>query len=188
LQAAEERTREDVRSRPGDPMQRSLRTLILCALAALPLAAAGAEAEPAARPPDPRRGEALYVGSAPLFAGGAPCLACHGIAGHGLARAASFGPDLSAAHAQYGADGLDAMLEDIVFPSMEPVYRGHAVTREERADLVAFLAESEGAAPARLGAGFGAWVAAAMGAFLVAVALVGKRSSGRRTRAAGRTP
>ena len=41
------------------------------------------------------RGEALYVGSTRLFAGGAPCLGCHGVAGHGLARAASFGPDLS---------------------------------------------------------------------------------------------
>jgi mono/diheme cytochrome c family protein len=169
-------------------MQRTLRTLILCALAAPPLAASGGEAAPPARAPDPRRGEALYVGSAPLFAGGAPCLACHGIAGHGLARAASFGPDLTGAHAQYGADGLDAMLEDVVFPSMEPVYRGHAMTQEERADLVAFLAESKGAAPARLGAGFGAWVAAAMGAFLVAVVLVGKRRSGGRARAARRTP
>jgi mono/diheme cytochrome c family protein len=169
-------------------MQRTLRTLALCALAALPRAAAGADAEPPSRPPDPRRGEALYVGSTPLYAGGAPCLACHGITGHGLARAASFGPDLTAAHAQYGADGLDAMLEDVVFPSMEPVYRGHAMTKEERADLIAFLAGAEGAAPARLGAGFGAWVAAAMGAFLVLVVLVGKRNFGRRARAAGRTP
>jgi mono/diheme cytochrome c family protein len=163
-------------------MPNVVRALLVCALAALPALAAGAEAP---RAPDPRRGEALYVGSTRLFAGGAPCLACHGIAGHGLERAASFGPDLSAAHAQYGADGLDAMLEDIVFPSMLPVYRGHAVTAEERADLVAFLGESSGAEPARLGSGFKLGVGAAMGLFLGAVVLVGRRGGSRRERTAG---
>jgi mono/diheme cytochrome c family protein len=32
---------------------------------------------------DPQRGEALYVGTLAFAAGGAPCLACHGIAGAG---------------------------------------------------------------------------------------------------------
>ena len=171
-------------------MPKLARSLLLCALAALGSRAAAAE-PPAPRAPDARRGEALYVGSTPLYAGGAPCLACHGIAGHGLERAASFGPDLSAAHEQFGADGLDAMLEGIVFPSMEPIYRGHAVTPEERGDLVAFLAESTGAAPAKLGPGFGAGVAAAMGVFLAGVVLVGRRGSGRGKAAVagkGRTP
>lgn len=154
----------------------------------LPLAASlllGA-AEPPSRAPDPRRGEALYVGAVPLFAGGAPCLACHGIAGHGLARAASFGPDLSGAHQQYGADGLEAALEDVVFPSMIPVYRGHAVTKDERADLIAFLGEATGAPPSRLGAGFGGGVAAAALAFLGFVVVIGRRGTRRRARAAGR--
>jgi mono/diheme cytochrome c family protein len=171
-------------------MPKLARSLLLCALAAL-ASAAGAAEPPAPRAPDARRGEALYVGTRPLVAGGAPCLACHGVAGHGLERAASFGPDLSAAHDQFGADGLDAMLEDIVFPSMEPIYRDHAVTQEERGDLVAFLAESTGAPPAKLGPGFGAGVAAAMGLFLVGVVLVGRRGSTRAKRAAagnGRTP
>ncbi len=170
-------------------MADAVRPLLLALLAALPLATRAADAVPP-RAPDARRGEGLYVGSTRLVAGGAPCLACHGIAGHGLARAASFGPDLSAAHAQFGADGLEAMLEDIVFPSMEPVYRGHAVTAEERGDLVAFLGESRGAPAARLGAGYAGGVAAAMGLFLAAVLLVGKRGAGRRARAAagGRTP
>ena len=171
-------------------MPTALRPLLLCVLAALPLAAHGAEpATP--RPPDARRGEALYVGSTPLFAGGAPCLACHGIAGHGLERAASFAPDLSAAHEQFGAEALDAMLVDIAFPSMEPVYRGHAVTDEERGDLIAFLAESTGGAPAKLGTGYVVGVAAAMAAFLAVVLTIGRRGSVRHPRAAtsrGGTP
>jgi mono/diheme cytochrome c family protein len=161
-----------------------LRTvLLLCALAA----AAPAAGEEAPRPPDARRGEALYVGAARLAAGGAPCLACHGIAGHGLARAASFGPDLSGAHAAYGGDGLDGLLEDVAFPSMAPVYRGHALTKEERGDLVAFLGAASGALPARLGAGFAAGVAVAMAVFLGAVVMLGRRGRSRRS-AGGRTP
>lgn len=169
-------------------MRSLLSPLLLCAAVAAATPAGARAADDPARPADPRRGEALYVGTAPLLAGGAPCLGCHGIAGHGLARAASFGPDLSGSHEQYGPDGLDAMLEDIVFPSMEPVYRGHAVTKEERADLVAFLAESSGAQPARLGGGFAAGVAGAMGLFLGLVVLVGKRGGTRRNANDGRTP
>ena len=165
------------------PHRRTPTVILLLPLAAIVLLGA---AGPAPRGPDPRRGEALYVGAAPLLAGGAPCLACHGIAGHGLARAASFGPDLSGAHQQYGADGLDAALEDVPFPSMVPVYRGHAVTKDERADLIAFLAEATGAPPARLGAGFGTGVAAAALAFLGFVVVIGRRGTRRRARAAGR--
>lgn len=169
-------------------MPTKLRHLLLPGLAALAWSAGAAE--PHAAPPDPRRGEALYVGTARLAAGGAPCLGCHGVAGHGLARAASFGPDLSGAHLQYGAEGLEAMLEDVVFPSMAPIYREHAVTRAERADLVAFLAEAQGAQPAALGAGFWGGVAAAAAAFLAVVVAIGRRGVGRRRAATaqGRTP
>lgn len=169
-------------------MPAAIRLLLLCALAAPPIASGAADtASPRAL--DPRHGEALYVGTARLVAGGAPCLGCHGIAGHGLARAASFGPDLSAAHAQFGAEALDSALSDIAFPSMEPVYRGHAVTEEERGDLIAFLAESDGAPPARLGGRYLAGVAAAMATFVAGVLLLGKRGGGRRERAvAGRRP
>jgi Flp pilus assembly CpaE family ATPase len=63
------------------------------------------------------------------------------------------------------------------------------VTPEERGDLVAFLGASTGAQPARLGARFGAGVAAAMGLFLVAVVLLGRRGRGGRAGAVqGRTP
>jgi mono/diheme cytochrome c family protein len=162
-------------------------------LLALPLALTLAGTAPAAAAPaapgNPRHGEALFVGSARLAAGGAPCLGCHGIAGHGLERAASFGPDLSSAHQQYGAEGLDGLLEDVVFPSMAPLYRGHAVTPAERADLVAFLAEASGAPPAALGGGFAAGVAGAAVAFLGLVVVIGRRGGARGHAAgAGRTP
>lgn len=168
---------------PGGPLARRVLPLALLSL----LAGGSAAAAPVS--PDSRRGEALYVGSVPLAAGGAPCLGCHGIAGHGLERAASFGPDLSEAHRQYGADGLDAMLEDVVFPSMAPIYRGHAVTPQERADLIAFLAEAPADRPAALGGRFAGGVAVAAAAFLALVLIVGRRGGAHgRPAAGGRTP
>jgi mono/diheme cytochrome c family protein len=124
-----------------------MRQYVSSVCGALVVAAALAPAS-AARAADPREGEALFVGSTRLQNGGAPCLACHGLAGHGLAWSASFGPDLSAAAQTYDAETLDAMLEDVPFPSMEPIYRGHAITQGERRDLAAFLLEARsGVAP-----------------------------------------
>jgi mono/diheme cytochrome c family protein len=181
--------RYDLRgARPHSLGSRRLARRLLLPLALLASLLGGSAAAAPPSPADARHGEALYVGSARLAAGGAPCLGCHGIAGHGLARAASFGPDLSGAHQQYGADGLDAMLEDVVFPSMAPVYRGHAVTPQERADLVAFLAEAPGAQPNALGGGFAAGVVAAAALFLGLVVVVGRRAGGPAGRREGRTP
>ncbi len=111
-----------------------MRWITLCAIAAA--LAAPAPAAPAA---DAGRGEALFVGSRRLANGGAPCLACHGLAGHGLGFSASFGPDLSAASQTYDEASLAGMLTDIPFPTMEPIYRAHALTPDERADVATFL-------------------------------------------------
>lgn len=96
---------------------------------------------------DPRRGEALYIGSAPFSQGGAPCLACHAIAGHGLGGGSSFGPDLTGAYENYGAEGMLSVLESIPFPTMQPIYAPHPLTPEESRDLTVFLAEVSGEAP-----------------------------------------
>jgi mono/diheme cytochrome c family protein len=154
-------------------MARTLRATLLGVLAALPLAAASADA---------RRGEALYVGSLRMENGGAPCLACHGVAGHGLARAASFGPDLTATYAAYGAETLDSVLQEVPFPSMQPVYNTHALTAAERADVVAFLAEADGGAPPRLGPGFAGAVVLAMALFLAGFVWIGRRGARRARR------
>jgi hypothetical protein len=152
-------------------MSRTLRTSTLVLLLAAPLLAAAADA---------RRGEGLYVGSVRMTNGGAPCLACHGVAGHGLARAASFGPDLTGTHASFGGDALDAALTEIPFPSMQPVYNNHALTPGERADVIAFLAEADGRVPSSLGPGFAGAVAAAMALFLGAFVWIGRRGAARR--------
>lgn len=102
---------------------------------------------------DARRGEALFSGTAAFAQGGAPCLACHGIAGAGLGMAggASFGPDLTAIFDEYGAEGVAGVLESLSFPSMDPIYATRPLTVEEQADVGAFLAEVAGRSPLHAG-------------------------------------
>lgn len=98
-------------------------------------------------------GRALYVGSATFAKGGAPCLACHGIAGAGLglAAGANFAPDLTSMYESYGAEGVVSLLETLPFPSMEPIYASRPLTPEEQADVTAFLAQVAGQPPLQAG-------------------------------------
>jgi len=95
---------------------------------------------------DPARGEALFVGKMVFNGGGAPCLACHGIAATGLGNAtgASYGPDLSTTFSDYGEEELLNLLADIPFPSMEAIYTNHPLDEKERADLTAFMGSISG--------------------------------------------
>ena len=99
---------------------------------------------------DPKRGEELYVGTVNFSAGGAPCLACHGIAGHelGFAAGANYGPDLTSLFDDYGEEGIIGVLEDLSFESMEAIYSSRPLIDSEKADLVAFFGSvSAGEAP-----------------------------------------
>jgi len=102
---------------------------------------------------DPEKGKALYVGSAPFAKGGAPCLACHGIAGAGLglAAGATYAPDLTSMYEDYGEEGVIAILESLPFPSMEPIYASRSLTTGEQADVMAFLAQVSGQPPLQAG-------------------------------------
>ena len=99
---------------------------------------------------DSERGKALYVGTTGFAAGGAPCLACHGIAGHDLGRAAdaSYGPDLTDFYENFTEMGVAAVLEDLAFPSMTAIYAERPLSETEQADLLAFFREVPTAADA----------------------------------------
>jgi mono/diheme cytochrome c family protein len=90
------------------------------------------------------RGARLFTGEAPLTNGGAPCLACHGIAGVGLAGGANFGPDLTNLYDNFGEDGIAEVLASLSFPSMEPIYANRPLTAEEQQDLGAYFAGISG--------------------------------------------
>lgn len=132
--------------------------------------------EPAAAPaPDLAAGRALFIGARRLEGGGAPCGVCHAIGGQGSAFSASFGPDLSGSFIGLGPEAVDGMLQDPPFPSMVPVYAGHALTPAERASLTAFLLAAQGQAPAGGDGRFGAEAALVALALLAGLAWAGRR-------------
>jgi len=88
-------------------------------------------------------GKRLFTGETQLENGGPSCISCHAIAGAGALGGGQIGPDLTEAYSRYGgAQGVPAMLASLPFPSMQPVYEGHALTEREQADLAAFLART----------------------------------------------
>lgn len=126
---------------------------------------------------DPKQGEALYVGTVSFSAGAAPCLACHGIAGHelGLAAGANYGPDLTALFEDYGEEGIVGVLEDLSFESMEAIYSTRPLTDTEKADLVAFFAAvSSGEAP-DIGSSLALHVVLVTALFMILIGALGWR-------------
>jgi mono/diheme cytochrome c family protein len=93
---------------------------------------------------DAARGARLYSGELAFANGGAPCLACHGMAGFGLAGGANYGPDLTGMFENFGAEGIADVLKSLPFPSMEPIYSTRPLTDEEQADLQALFASTTG--------------------------------------------
>lgn len=109
-----------------------------------------APASPVLAEGNKERGRALYSGALPMEKGGAPCLACHGIAGFGAAGGANFGVDLTSIYEDYGAEGVASILEELPFPSMEPIYAERPLTSSEQADLMAFFADITDSEPVRI--------------------------------------
>jgi mono/diheme cytochrome c family protein len=114
------------------------------ALLSLLLAGTAGAAEPSAD-----AGRALFMGSRAFQGGGAPCGACHGLGGEGLAFTATLGPELSSGLSGMDPAALDGLLEALPFPTMMPVYEGRALTPAERADLTAYLVQAATKGPPR---------------------------------------
>lgn len=91
---------------------------------------------------DPERGKALFSGRTAFGNGGAPCLACHDLAGVGMATGANYGPDLSSLYESYGSEGLKMVLQSLAFPSMQAIYSERPLTAAEQADLLTFLQQT----------------------------------------------
>lgn len=126
---------------------------------------------------DPKRGEALFVGTISFEKGGAPCLACHGISGHelGYAGGASYGPDLTDLYENWGEEALAAVLEDLPFESMVAIYSNRPLTKEERADLVAFFSQLAPSEPVRNPPSLVLHIAVGTALFLGIIGLLGWR-------------
>lgn len=108
-----------------------------------PATPAATTPDPVPAPPPPLagsadRGRLLFFGDEPLAKGGSPCHACHAI----NARGGTLARDLTGSHGRLGDRGLLAATGKAPFPMMKAAYAGRAVTREEAADIVAFLREA----------------------------------------------
>lgn len=91
---------------------------------------------------DPERGKTIFTGRTAFENGGAPCLACHDLAGIGMATGANYGPDLSSLYESYGPEGLKWVLQSLEFPSMQAIYSDRPLTETEQEDLLAFLQQT----------------------------------------------
>lgn len=112
----------------------------------------GAQAEAPAPAPqvqgDPALGRALYLGQKAFQNGGAPCQACHTVAGVGLLGGGSLGRDLTDAAKRLGGEvGLTAVLQNPAFPVMREAYRGKPLTEAEAAAVAAFLVQVSNEVP-----------------------------------------
>ena len=98
---------------------------------------------------DAIRGKALFTGEQRFQSGGPPCLACHSVAGIGALGGGALGPDLTPARSKYGDAGLAAILANIPFPTMRPIFAAHPLTPAEQANLRTFLGQAVALRPSR---------------------------------------
>jgi len=102
--------------------------------------------EPASAPAvqgNPAIGKDLFTGVVRFSNGGPPCMACHSVAGIGALGGGQLGPDLTTLVARFGgAAGADAFVAGNPTPTMKAVWSQHPLTTEERANVVAFLAQA----------------------------------------------
>ena len=95
------------------------------------------------------QGRDLFSGRVRLANGGPACGACHSISTLRFPNGGLVGPDVSGAYEMLGPDGVDAMLQTLFFPTMQPVYNTRPLTPDEQLELKAFLQQAGGTSPAR---------------------------------------
>jgi mono/diheme cytochrome c family protein len=110
---------------------------------------AAAGAAPAAAPAesfpqgDSVHGRELFVGGARFQNGGPPCMSCHSISGIGALGGGTLGPDLSGAYQQLGGmNGLESFISGLPTPTMNAVWSKEPLTKQEIADVSAFIKEA----------------------------------------------
>lgn len=103
-------------------------------------------AAPAAAPSltgDAEVGRELFTGARRFQNGGSSCMACHSVAGLGALGGGQLGPDLTTVVSRYGGvAAVDAFVRGTPTPTMSAVWRRTPLTDQERANVVAFLAQA----------------------------------------------
>ena len=110
--------------------------LLCCALAVLSWRAACWAATTAAPLGDVERGRALFMGEKAFQNGGAPCMACHSVAGVGALGGGMMGPDLTTGYARFRNY---VTYPPRTLPPMKAIFSARPLTPQEEADLTAFF-------------------------------------------------
>jgi mono/diheme cytochrome c family protein len=88
-------------------------------------------------------GKDLFTGVVRFRNGGPACMACHSVGGIGALGGGQLGPDLTTLVARFGgAAAVDAWVAGMPTPTMKAVWSQRPLTTEERANVVAFLAQA----------------------------------------------
>jgi mono/diheme cytochrome c family protein len=116
-------------------------------LAYLETAGPAGTTEPATSAPavqgNPEIGKNLFTGVVRFQNGGPACMPCHSVGGIGALGGGQLGPDLTTLVARFGgAAAADAFVAGTPTPTMKAVWSQRPMTTEERASVVAFLAEA----------------------------------------------
>jgi mono/diheme cytochrome c family protein len=93
-------------------------------------------------PGDPAVGKELFTGVVRFQKGGAPCMACHSIAGIGALGGGALGPDLTPAFNKYTDAGLTTFLATMPLPTMNAVWSARPLTPQEQSNVRAFLQQA----------------------------------------------
>ena len=99
-------------------------------------------------PPSAAVGAQLFAGSVAFQNGGPACATCHSIGGLAFPNGGTMGPDLTHTVARFGDAGIDAMLQTLFFPTMQPIFDAHPLTPAEQANLKAFFQTAQNRPPA----------------------------------------
>jgi cytochrome c2 len=108
--------------------------------------AGGSSAAAAAAPAvegNAEAGKELFTGVARYANGGPPCMACHSVGGIGSLGGGQLAPDLTTVVSRFGGpSAVDAFVAGTPTPTMKAVWSKQPLTPQERANVVAFLAQA----------------------------------------------
>ena len=127
----------------------SLASASLLALSLIIINSVPAIGAPSAPIAPAEQGRNLFAGRVRFTNGGPACGACHAISTIRFPNGGVVGPDLSGAYDMLGPEGVDATLQTLFFPTMQPIYNARPLTPEEQAALKAFLQQSSGSSSVR---------------------------------------
>lgn len=92
---------------------------------------------------DIRIGREIFVGTRSLNNGGPSCISCHAVHGLGSLGGGTLAPDLTTVFERYeGRKALSVWLSAPATPTMQSVFRSHAIDADEILPLVAFFQQT----------------------------------------------